>query len=174
MEAGRAIEPLQQLKLEFVIERRIKEYNIESGGSAIVAFCSKTGNFFLSFSMHTTGFAPRDAASSPIIPEPEKRSQKEKPVRSPSTANTDSRIRSMAGRILRSLSGILTIRPLYSPPVMRICNYQSLSLKSRRISRSMSRAFISARLSNSFLPRHRPSSSFTRPCFKYMLSGTSV
>lgn len=30
MEAGRAIEPLQQLKLEFVIERRIKEYNIES------------------------------------------------------------------------------------------------------------------------------------------------
>jgi len=49
----------------------------KTAGLAMAAFCNNTGNFFLSFSTHTTGLAPRDAASSPSIPEPAKRSRNE-------------------------------------------------------------------------------------------------
>jgi hypothetical protein len=51
-----------------------------------------------------------------MIPEPEKISKKEKPVRFPRIAKTDSRIRSMAGRIIPS--GISIRLPHKLPPVI--------------------------------------------------------
>jgi len=54
------------------------------------------------------------------MPEPAKRSRNEEPVKSPNTAKTDSLILSIAGLIFKSPSGILTIRPTKTPPVIRI------------------------------------------------------
>jgi hypothetical protein len=46
--------------------------------------------------------------------------EKEYPDKSPNTAKTDSLMRSIAGLIFKSPSGIQTIRPTRVPPVIRI------------------------------------------------------
>ena len=77
--------------------------------------------FILSFSHSSTEDAPRDTASIAIVPEPLKRSSQDFPVRSPSIANTDSRILSIAGRI--TPSGHFIILPFSFPPVILIFPY---------------------------------------------------
>ena len=74
------------------------------------------------FSTHTTGPAPRLAASSPIAPEPAKRSAKAIPARASLTGssavpfheamaeNTASRTRSVVGRV-SWVGGVLMRRP---------------------------------------------------------------
>ena len=66
--------------------------------------------FIKSFYTSTTGSAPRDAASMPIIPEPMNMSRKERPSMFPSMENTDSLILSMEGRM--TPLGHRTWRPL--------------------------------------------------------------
>jgi archaellum component FlaG (FlaF/FlaG flagellin family) len=58
----------------------------------IVTLSSKVFRLSGSFSTASIEDAPREAASSAMIPDPEKISRKERPVKSPKQANTDSRI----------------------------------------------------------------------------------
>lgn len=57
------------------------------------------GIFFLSFSTRHIGYAPREKASRAHVAEPENKSKKECPVKSPNIAKTDSRNLSILGRI---------------------------------------------------------------------------
>ena len=71
-----------------------------------------------SFSTRTTGRAPRDHASSPTSAEPLKRSRNELSSREPKIEKIDSRIRSIAGRMIPG--GQYTVRPRNAPPVILI------------------------------------------------------
>ena len=89
----------------------------------IFTFSRSIFRFRGSFSTASMYVAPREAASRAIIPEPEKKSRKEEPERSPRMAKIDSLILSIAGRM--TPPGTFTCLPDKLPPV--ILNYNALS-----------------------------------------------
>jgi hypothetical protein len=77
---------------------------------------SKVFFFPKSLSTSRADFAPRLKASKATTPDPENKSKKVKPLRSPRMENIDSLILSMAGRM--TPGGQATMRPRRRPPVI--------------------------------------------------------
>ena len=91
--------------------------------STIEMFCMMTDRLLLSISTRCTVEAPREAASIPTEPLPEKRSKNEQSLKSPRMANKEVLIRSIAGLI--SPGGHLIVLPQYRPPVILIASDSS-------------------------------------------------
>ena len=86
--------------------------------SVMATFSSTVFTLILSFSHSSTWAAPLETASIAIVPEPENKSKKDFPDKSPRIEKTDSRILSIAGLI--TPSGHFIILPFNVPPVILI------------------------------------------------------